>query len=513
VSTQRLRARRPMTFVVQTLGMLRKEVVEILRQPRLIVTLVLGPFLLLLLFGNSYDENRTRLLTMFVVPPGGAYEQAIDEHAESLEEYIDIAGRTDDRAAAEELLRRREVDLVVVFPDDAAERVLAGEQAVITVLNDKIDPLQRSSVEVASRLAVQEMNAAIVAAVVARAQEGVEPADVLLDDAFDAGRSMSSAAASDDSTAMEASARRLERHLDDLQRVARANHDAIAQLGGNGGEQRQAELDRVEARIAALRDTVGSIGAPGGRPAELRERSADVNRELESLRPLVEALATVDPDVLIRPFTSDTYTILPQRIRVTDFFSPSSIALLLQHLALSAAALALVKDRSLGLLELFRVGPSSVVAILAGRFLAFAAIGSLVAVALVLGVMHGLDTPMLGSYWWLAAAILLLLLASVALGMIVALFSRSDSQAVQYAMLVLLASLFFGGFVLDLDLFEYPARAISWILPVTYGIRMLQDVMLRGVDPAAADVLAISVQGVAFAVVAGLLFRRRVAVQ
>jgi hypothetical protein len=202
VSTQRLRARRPMTFVVQTLGMLRKEVVEILRQPRLIVTLVLGPFLLLLLFGNSYDENRTRLLTMFVVPPGGAYEQAIDEHAESLEEYIDIAGRTDDRAAAEELLRRREVDLVVVFPDDAAERVLAGEQAVITVLNDKIDPLQRSSVEVASRLAVQEMNAAIVAAVVARAQEGVEPADVLLDDAFDAGRSMSSAAASDDSTAM-----------------------------------------------------------------------------------------------------------------------------------------------------------------------------------------------------------------------------------------------------------------------------------------------------------------------
>jgi ABC-2 type transport system permease protein len=217
--------------------------------------------------------------------------------------------------------------------------------------------------------------------------------------------------------------------------------------------------------------------------------------------------------VLIRPFTSDTYTILPQRIRVTDFFSPSSIALLLQHLALSAAALALVKDRSLGLLELFRVGPSSVVAILAGRFLAFAAIGSLVAVALVLGVMHGLDTPMLGSYWWLAAAILLLLLASVALGMIVALFSRSDSQAVQYAMLVLLASLFFGGFVLDLDLFEYPARAISWILPVTYGIRMLQDVMLRGVDPAAADVLAISVQGVAFAVVAGLLFRRRVAVQ
>jgi ABC-2 type transport system permease protein len=47
-------------------------------------------------------------------------------------------------------------------------------------------------------------------------------------------------------------------------------------------------------------------------------------------------------------------------------------------------------------------------------------------------------------------------------------------------MLLLLASIFFSGFLLDLRLMVEPIRRISWALPATYGIRMLQDVMLRG---------------------------------
>jgi ABC-2 type transport system permease protein len=106
----------------------------------------------------------------------------------------------------------------------------------------------------------------------------------------------------------------------------------------------------------------------------------------------------------------------------------------------------------------------------------------------------------------------MLLSASVALGMVVALVSRTDSEVVQYAMLVLLASLFFGGFVLDLDLFNSAGRVISWILPVTFAIKILQQVMLRGQEAELRDVAALAAQIVVYGSVALVLFRRRLRV-
>jgi ABC-2 type transport system permease protein len=47
-------------------------------------------------------------------------------------------------------------------------------------------------------------------------------------------------------------------------------------------------------------------------------------------------------------------------------------------------------------------------------------------------------------------------------------------------MLVLLASVFFSGFVLPVQDFVGPVQIISYLLPVTHAIALLQDSMLRG---------------------------------
>ena len=73
-----------------------------------------------------------------------------------------------------------------------------------------------------------------------------------------------------------------------------------------------------------------------------------------------------------------------------------------------------------------------------------------------------------------------MLLASLSLGMVLSSISQTESQAVQFAMLTLLAGMFFSGFVLGLDNLTYPVKLISWTLPVTYGIRSFQTVMLLG---------------------------------
>jgi ABC-2 type transport system permease protein len=75
-------------------------------------------------------------------------------------------------------------------------------------------------------------------------------------------------------------------------------------------------------------------------------------------------------------------------------------------------------------------------------------------------------------------------------------------------MLVLLASVFFSGFVLPLDQFVTPMRIAAYSLPVTHGIQLLQDFMLRGSTNQAWELFALGGIGAALFVVTLATVRR-----
>lgn len=76
-------------------------------------------------------------------------------------------------------------------------------------------------------------------------------------------------------------------------------------------------------------------------------------------------------------------------------------------------------------------------------------------------------------------------------------------------MLVLLASVFFGGFFLGLESLAPYVRVISYALPVTYGIKALQAVMLRGEAPAWWVLPALGAMALLLFIVSTALFRRQ----
>jgi ABC-2 type transport system permease protein len=140
-------------------------------------------------------------------------------------------------------------------------------------------------------------------------------------------------------------------------------------------------------------------------------------------------------------------------------------------------------------------------------------VGGAVGAALIALTTVLLDLPLRGDIVWVAVGVTVLLAASVGFGLALALASRSDVQAVQFAMLALLASLFFGGFFLELDAFTYPVKFLSWLLPVTYATRLFRDVMLRGDAPALADVAGLVATAVGFAVLSWMTLRGRLRVR
>ncbi len=124
---------------------------------------------------------------------------------------------------------------------------------------------------------------------------------------------------------------------------------------------------------------------------------------------------------------------------------------------------------------------------------------------LLVGVLH---VPLLSTPGDVALVVALLSFASLGLGLLISTIVDSERQAVQLSMLVLLASVFFSGFVLPLDQFITPLRIAAYSLPVTHGIQLLQDFMLRGTTNQPWELLVLSGIGVALFLLTSFTVRR-----
>jgi ABC-2 type transport system permease protein len=492
--------RAPWSVVVRSFAFLRKEVVEILRQPRLIVMLVVGPFALLLMFGYGYSEDAVRKRTIFVGPDNSIYDEVLDSYEEDLADFIDSQGMVPTVGEGRRALADGTADVVVVFPPDPQASVLAGERAVIDVLHDEIDPLQATAVEVAARLAVQEVNATVLTAVATTAQaelsSGGDPSTELaaIADMF----------ASDPAAARDA----LRTQLAWLRPALDETSTVLGRLAqGEDDPAVRARWDAVEAARASASGMADDLAASEASTSDAE--LAALGEQAAALADLLRDTVVLDPAVLVRPFDSTTESVIPGFIGPTDYFTPASISLLLQHLALTFAALSLVRDRRTGLFELMRVGPLSSIEIVIGKIFAYLLVGSAVGAAIVAAAVFGLGVTFNGSVAWLAVVGVGLLLASLSLGMLLAVASRTESQAVQFAMLALLGGLFFSGFILPVDSLSYPVRIVSWLLPVTYGIDALQDIMLRGVEPERTTLVGLGALVAGYGVLAVVALRRK----
>ena len=498
------------TWYRQLLGFVRREFVDFLRQPRLLLVLVAGPFLVLMLFAIGYDQESVKLRTAFVGPEGGLYQDAIESYGADVGEYVEIVSYGSDIVAAGDELADGELDLLVVLPADPATAVLAGDRAVITVIHDKVDPLQQTAVEISARVAVQELNAGVLELLVGQAQGELLSLDESVGELQPLVDALSAAAESGDLERLDGARRDLDRGLG---RVDQAIGLTERFLAGFSTETEEAgDYAQVRSTLAETTAATGAIRNAGS-TAEAARAAENVGLLVEQLRDDVRPIVQVDPEVLVRPFVADTENLLRDSPDMNEFFAPSAVALLLAHLAVTVAALALVRDESLGLFETFRVAPVGARQVFAGKMVAFTLIAFTVGLVLVASIVFGLGVPVEGSWVWVIGCLALLALASITLGLTLSALAQTDSQAVQYAMLALLAGMFFGGFFLSLDAFRMPIRLISWMLPVTYAIRWLQDVMLRGVAPSMEDIVGLTALTVGYGTLAMVGFRRRLAVQ
>ncbi len=148
-------------IIIRLLSFFNKEINEIRRQPRLVLSLIFGPFLILLLFGVGYAGERPKLKTALVVPQSGLEDVNIEDLKRAISANFRLVSVDSDEEAAMAKLRSREVDVVEIIPSDVEDRLLRGEQAPVEVRYNEISPLNEQWIQYLGYAQVNEINKTI----------------------------------------------------------------------------------------------------------------------------------------------------------------------------------------------------------------------------------------------------------------------------------------------------------------------------------------------------------------
>jgi ABC-2 type transport system permease protein len=129
-------------LVTRVLAVLGKEVIEVFRRPGAVLSLILGPFLILAAFGLGYQGIKKDLATIVVVEPSSQLPQDVATYRDLAVRGLQIIDVMPDRAGAEARLRTGEADIVIVPPTDPLAAIEAGLQADLTVVTNVTDPVE-----------------------------------------------------------------------------------------------------------------------------------------------------------------------------------------------------------------------------------------------------------------------------------------------------------------------------------------------------------------------------------
>jgi len=108
----------PFKLVVRVLAVVGKEIVEVVRRPGAVLSLILGPFLILAVFGAGYQGIKRDLSAVVVVDPASKLPTDVATYQDMEVRGIRVVDVMTDRSAAEQRLATDQADIVVEAPPD-----------------------------------------------------------------------------------------------------------------------------------------------------------------------------------------------------------------------------------------------------------------------------------------------------------------------------------------------------------------------------------------------------------
>jgi ABC-2 type transport system permease protein len=169
----------------------------------------------------------------------------------------------------------------------------------------------------------------------------------------------------------------------------------------------------------------------------------------------------------------------PQRRSAINIV-PGLIGIILTMTMVMFTAVAIVRERERGNMELLIATPLTRSELMIGKVLPYAVIGLVQTTLVLLLGMWLFDVPVRGSVLDVYLVAMLLITANLSLGLLISTKAQSQFQAMQMTMFVFLPSILLSGFMFPFAGMPTPVQWLAEVLPLTHFLRLVRGIMLRG---------------------------------
>jgi len=165
---------------------------------------------------------------------------------------------------------------------------------------------------------------------------------------------------------------------------------------------------------------------------------------------------------------------------VLDYIAPALLATLALFFSFLLTGISFLRERSQGTMERLMASPVSRLDIVVGYLFGFFIFALTQTVIILLFTIYVLDVHYSGDLWQIFVFQIVIITGAVNLGIFISTFARNEFQMVQFIPLIIIPQLFLCGVLWPVEQMPDYLQWLSRILPLTYAVDGLRDIMLAG---------------------------------
>jgi ABC-2 type transport system permease protein len=200
-------------------------------------------------------------------------------------------------------------------------------------------------------------------------------------------------------------------------------------------------------------------------------------------------------------------------LNTLDYFGAAFIGLVVFLMVFVVTIIAFLRERSQGTLERLMASPLRRADIVVGYVGGFMMVAAVQAVEVVVFTLYALHVHNQGNVALIVLMTLLLTLVAVNMGIFLSMFATTEFQAVQFIPLAIVPQVLLSGIIFPVASEPGWLQVVSKLLPLTYGVDGLRDVMLKGngltAGPVLLDIAVVAAFAVALVGAATATLRQR----
>ena len=165
---------------------------------------------------------------------------------------------------------------------------------------------------------------------------------------------------------------------------------------------------------------------------------------------------------------------------VLNRVAPGLLAVFVLFFTFMLTGVGFLRERAQGTLERLQTTLVGSFDIMVGYMLGFLIFAVVQAAVILAFTIFVLRIEYIGSLWEVAAILFLVVTVAVSLGIFISSFANNEFQVIQFIPIVLAPQIFLSGVIIPVEQMPTLFEWFSVVLPLTYAVDALREIMLRG---------------------------------